>query len=291
MEHNVHYFSSPAKINLFLHICGRREDGYHNLQTLFQLLDQGDRIGLRLTNTNKITLINSIDAVEYKDNLIVKAAELLLPYRQSQQLGIDVFIDKNLPMGGGLGGGSSNAATMLMALNIVWGCKLSQSNLMKLGLSLGADVPVFINGHTAFAQGVGETLFNTQQPDKVFLVVTPKVHVSTKTIFTHKDLPRNTQILDFSRYTFEDTHNDCEKLVCELHPEVANLLDRLINYAPSRMTGTGSSVFAMFDTQQQAKNAIKHLPDYASAIVANGINVSPLISELAQVKSHFENKF
>lgn len=291
MEQVVHYFSSPAKINLFLHICGQREDGYHHLQTLFQLLDKGDRIGLFRTKTGEINLIDKIESVEDDDNLIVKAAKLLLPYRHSSDFGVDIFVEKNLPMGGGLGGGSSNAATTLLALSVMWGCNLAHNKLMQLGLSLGADVPVFINGHTAFAEGIGENLYNTQQPEKVFLVMTPNVQVSTKTIFTHKDLPRDTQLLDFSRYSFESTRNDCEKLVRNLYPEVANLLDRLINYAPSRMTGTGSSVFAMFDTQQQAQNAIKHLPDYASAIVAKGINVSPLISELAQVKSQFERKF
>ena len=277
------WFSSPAKINLFLHVCGRRLDGYHNLQTLFQLLDYGDKIGLTLNKSSKITLKHNLDDVNFDDNLVVKAAKLLLPFKAQEKFGIEIDIQKSIPMGGGLGGGSSNAATVLKALNILWGCNLREQQLAELGLGLGADVPVFINGRTAFAEGVGDKLYNTEQPEKYFLVATPNVHISTQQIFTHEALPRNTEKLDFNLYNFANTKNDCEKLVCKLKPEVAYLVDRLLNYAPSRMTGTGSSVFAMFETHEQASNVIKHLPENASAFVAKGMNVSPLQSELDRI--------
>jgi 4-diphosphocytidyl-2-C-methyl-D-erythritol kinase len=187
-------------------------------------------------------------------------------------------VKKNLPMGGGLGGGSSNAATVLVALNTFWQCKLSTDTLANIGLSLGADVPIFVNGHTAFAQGVGEVLTPCEQPQFYYLVATPDVHISTADIFGHPDLPRNTPEIDFAQYRFEDTTNDCQKLVCDTHSKVASLLQWLLNYAPSRMTGTGASVFAVFSQQEQAQKVMDMLPQGVSGFVARGLNRSSLYS-------------
>jgi len=282
---NVQWWPSPAKINLFLHICGKYDSGYHSLQTLFQLLDFGDHIGIETTQSGKIELVDNINGVALQDNLIYKAATLLLDFRPTAKLGAKIHLTKRIPLGGGLGGGSSNAATTLIALNHLWHCKLSEKALLALGLKLGADVPVFINGHSAFGEGIGEHLTNTQIPTAYYLVATPKSHISTQTIFTHPDLPRDTPLMDFTHYQFELTHNDCEKLVCKLHDEVANLVNRLIHYAPSRMTGTGASVFAKFASYSEAKDVIQHLPEGVSAFVAKGLDVSPLHAKLAEMQT------
>lgn len=282
---NIEWWPSPAKINLFLHICGQYENGYHSLQTLFQILDFGDQIGLEITQSGNVELVDGINGVATTDNLIFKAAQLLLKYRQNKLLGAKISLRKHIPMGGGLGGGSSNAATVLIALNHMWHCQLSQTALLAIGTKLGADVPVFINGHSAFAQGIGEQLYNTQIPTAYYLVATPKTNISTQAIFTHPNLPRDTPTMDFAHYKFELTHNDCEKLVCKLQPEVANLVNRLIHYAPSRMTGTGASVFAKFDSYKEANEVLKHLPEEVSAFVAKGLDVSPLHAKLAKMQT------
>lgn len=275
---------SPVKINLFLHVCSQLENGYHELQTLFQLLDYGDKIITKRTFTGEINLLSPLTGVKNDDNLIVKAAKLLFPYRADDTFGVDLSVNKVVAMGAGLGGGSSNAATTMIALNYLWGCKLSQQKLMELGLSLGADVPVFINGQTAFGEGVGEKLHNVTTPTYYYLVASPRVHISTKDIFCHPDLVRNTPKISFSDYNFDVTHNDCEKLACKLFPEVANLLQWLVQFAPSRMTGTGASVFAQFDALEDAQKVLTQLPDGVSGFVAKGLNQSPVIEVLNTLK-------
>ena len=277
---NIEWWPSPAKINLFLHVCGQYENGYHSLQTLFQLLDFGDEIGLELTQSGSVQLVDEISGVANCDNLIYKAAQLLIDHRPNKRQGAKIHLRKRIPMGGGLGGGSSNAATVLIALNHMWQCQLGLTELLAIGVKLGADVPVFINGHSAFAQGIGEQLTNTHIPKAYYLVVTPNASISTQTIFKHPHLPRNTPIMNIAEYKFELTHNDCEKLVCKLQPEVANLVNRLLHYAPSRMTGTGASVFAKFASYKEAKNVIPHLPEGVSAFIAKGLDVSPLNAKL-----------
>ena len=276
------WWPSPAKINLFLHVCSQFENGYHELQTLFQLLDYCDEIGTQLNLSGEISLANNIEGVKFEDNLIVKAATELLPYRRDDSYGVKLFVRKRIPMGGGLGGGSSNAATVLVALNHLWKCELNTKQLLTIALRLGADVPVFVNGMSAFAEGVGETLISVSIPETFYLVATPKVHISTASVFGHPDLPRNTPKIDFSNYHFEETRNDCEKLVSNTHPEVANLLQWLVHYAPSRMTGTGASVFAQFSSKKDAENVLKQLPNGVSGFVAKGIDSSPLHSVLTQ---------
>ena len=286
----IDWWPSPAKINLFLHVCGRYKNGYHELETLFQLLDYGDEIGICVNCTGKIQINNNIEGLALQDNLIYKAAALLLPYRQRSDLGVTLHMRKNIPMGGGLGGGSSNAATVLVALNQLWQCELSTMRLLEMGLSLGADVPVFINGYSAFAAGVGEKLEKVSIPSKYYLVATPNEHIATASVFAHADLPRNTPKIDFAKMgfsalindLFDKTQNDCEKLVCNQHPKVANLLLWLIHYAPSRMTGTGASIFAQFESLKAAQIVASELPKDISAFIAKGIDVSPLHEKLTQ---------
>ncbi len=285
----ITWWPSPAKINLFLHICGKLDNGYHELQTLFQLLDFGDEIGIELNQTGSLEFANNVEGVASQDNLIYKAASLLLAHRKHKNLGAIFHVKKRIPMGGGLGGGSSNAATVLIALNDLWQCQLSKVELQKLGLTLGADVPLFVNGYSALAEGVGEALVAQKIPETYYLVATPNVHMSTAEVFAHPDLPRSTPKLDFSSFDihqyFEQTQNDCEKLVCDLQTEVASLLHRLLHYAPSRMTGTGASIFAVFTSFEQAQEALEHLPENVSAFVAKGCDVSPLHKKIAQLNA------
>lgn len=291
------WWPSPAKLNLFLHINGRYKNGYHRLQSLFQILDYGDELAFDINNSNKITLADPIVGVADEDNLIVKAALLLketilketelknLPDTQSQNLGCHIHLRKRLPMGGGIGGGSSNAATTLLVLNKLWDAHLSETQLAALGLTLGADVPIFIHGKTAFAEGVGEKLKQVSLPAKTYLVLFPDSHVCTSEIFSLPELPRNTAKINFCDYSFDNTHNDCQKLVCERDPNVAKALHWLLEYAPSRMTGTGSCVFAMFDHPEEALKVQALLPKGSTSFVANGINTSLLQSQI-QAKNY-----
>ncbi len=270
------WLPSPAKINLFLHICGRYDNGYHELQSLFQLLDYGDRLGFKFINSDApFVLTQNIAGLQPSDNLIHKAAMALLPFKTRVQ-SVEINLEKSLPMGGGLGGGSSNAATTLLALNHIWGCSLTTEKLAEIALSLGADVPVFVHGHTAFAEGVGEKLERVSLPKRFYLVATPDVHIATAEIFNHPELKRNTPKISAKEYSFEKTHNDCEVLVANLHSKVANLLQWLIHYAPSRMTGTGASVFAEFSNEADAIEVLQKLPSDVKGFVAAGVNLSPL---------------
>jgi 4-diphosphocytidyl-2-C-methyl-D-erythritol kinase len=290
-QHHLNLLS-PAKLNLFLHITGRRADGYHNLQTVFQLLNYGDQLDFSLNNDGVIRLTPELPSVDFEQNLIVKAARLLEPHRKlGSNTGIDIQLDKRLPMGGGLGGGSSNAATTLVALNHLWQCYLSLPDLLKLGLSLGADVPVFINAQTAWAEGVGEVLQPIEIPKKWFLVVTPNCKVPTTTVFTHKDLTRNTPPIKVSAFLEQgaygpETRNDCEALVRRLYPPVDKALrwleSRLEKSNPARMTGTGASVFASFDFAEQAQAVRIELPKSWSSFIAEGMNQSLLRRLLPQ---------
>ncbi|BDX06445.1 4-(cytidine 5'-diphospho)-2-C-methyl-D-erythritol kinase [Planctobacterium marinum] len=272
---------SPAKLNLFLHINGRRDDGYHELQTLFQILDKGDLLHFTITDSPDIRLLTDFPGVAHEDNLIVKAARLLQSVSGTKQ-GCYIEIDKQLPMGGGIGGGSSNAATTLIALNHLWQCGLSKQQLLASGLQLGADVPVFINGKTTFARGVGEQFEIADIAMKTYLVVNPGVHVSTAEVFGTSDLPRNTPLIQCQSYQFEHTHNDCQALVCKKYPVIAKSLQWLLQYAPSRMTGTGASIFGVFNDPKSAQRALFDLPEYCSGFIAQGCATSPLEARLNQ---------
>ncbi len=265
---------APAKLNLFLHITGRREDGYHNLQTVFQLLDFGDELSFSLRPSDgQITLSPEIEGVPHEDNLIVKAARLLQAHSNTPQ-GADIELSKHLPMGGGIGGGSSNAATTLLALNSLWQTRLDLDTLAELGRQLGADVPVFIRGNSAWAEGVGEQLQAIELPEKWYLVATPDCHVSTAEIFSHKDLTRDTSSITVAAFLEQGGVNDCQPLVQSLYPEVKNALSWLSQYGDAKMTGTGASVFAPFDNKVSAEAVLAKMPNTLNGFVARGVNHS-----------------
>ncbi|GAB1073298.1 MAG: 4-(cytidine 5'-diphospho)-2-C-methyl-D-erythritol kinase [Shewanella algae] len=274
---------APAKLNLFLHVNGRREDGYHELQTLFQFLDHGDLLDFKVTANGELKLHSNLGAaVPDSDNLILKAAKSL-QQASGCELGAEIWLDKKLPMGGGLGGGSSDAATTLVALNALWQTGLSETELEQIGLKLGADVPVFIKGLAAFAEGVGEKLQPVEPAEPWYLVLVPEAHVSTEKVFHDPDLPRDTPKLSLEQLLSAPWQNDCQALVCRHYPQVAKALGWLLEYAPSRMTGTGACVFGEFEKQQQALDCLAQLPPSFKGFVAKGINRSPLQSRLARL--------
>ncbi|ELQ0426216.1 4-(cytidine 5'-diphospho)-2-C-methyl-D-erythritol kinase [Salmonella enterica] len=279
------HWPSPAKLNLFLYITGQRADGYHTLQTLFQFLDYGDTLHIEPRRDGEIHLLTPVTGVENEDNLIVRAARLLMKVAsESGRLpagsGADISIEKRLPMGGGLGGGSSNAATVLVALNHLWQCGLSIDELATLGLTLGADVPVFVRGHAAFAEGVGEILTPVNPPEKWYLVAHPGVSIPTPVIFKDPQLPRNTPKRSIDTLLKCEFSNDCEVIARKRFREVDAALSWLLEYAPSRLTGTGACVFAEFDTESCALQVLEQAPEWLNAFVAKGVNLSPLHREL-----------
>ncbi|PKH26431.1 4-(cytidine 5'-diphospho)-2-C-methyl-D-erythritol kinase [Enterobacterales bacterium CwR94] len=272
---------SPAKLNLFLYITGRRPDGYHNLQTLFQFLNYGDTLTIEPQQHGEIRLLTPVAGVADADNLIVRAAQLLK--QKAQQAGVkpawsgaDIRINKILPMGGGLGGGSSNAATVLVALNHLWQTGFALMELADWGLTLGADVPVFVQGYAAFAEGVGEELVPASPAEKWYLVLHPGVSISTPAVFGDPALPRHTPVRDFSTLMTTPFSNDCESVVRKRFREVDALVSWLLEYAPSRLTGTGACVFAEFDTESAARHVFEQAPQGMHGFVAQGVNVSPL---------------
>ena len=293
MEHSVsnHFinFPSPAKLNLFLHINERRTDGYHELQTLFQFLDHGDTLAINVNNGNNIELLTKFPDVNPLDNLIIKAAQLLR--REAIKSGLkktfdaSIKIDKKLPMGGGLGGGSSNAATTLLALNSLWEINFTLDKLAELGLLLGADVPVFVRGFSAFAQGVGEQLTPAEPYEYWYLVTKPNCSISTSEIFNAPDLTRNTPKLALTEIDLKLCHNDCQPIATKLYPEVAKVLAWLLEYAPSQMTGTGACLFSRFDTQAEALLLQSKLPNGIYSFVAKGLNESPLVKAIAALNN------
>lgn len=268
---------APAKLNLFLHILGQRADGYHELQTAFQLLDHGDRLDLTLRQDDEIHLEPAIPGLAVQDNLVFKAAKLLQSHCQQKQ-GADIYLHKILPAGGGIGGGSSDAASTLVGLNYLWQCGLNKKQLCELGLSLGADVPVFINGQTAWAEGVGEQLQALELEEKWYLVLAPNCHVSTAEIFSNKCLTRDSSAITVAAFLEQGGRNDCQQLVSSLYPEVAEALNWLSQFAPAKMTGTGACVFASFDDQSSAESIFKQRPEHLEGFIAKGIQESPILA-------------
>ena len=271
-------FLAPAKINLFLHITGRRANGYHTLQSVFQLLDFYDTIHLKPTQTGKIKRINLIEGVPASQCLCALAASALQQYTGCK-LGVDYIIEKRIPMGGGLGGGSSDAATVLIALNHLWQTNLSRKQLMQIGLTLGADVPVFIFGQNAWAEGVGEQLSAIDLAPHYYVVLTPQVHVSTAQVFANSALTRDTKplkIADFSRDTNSEVfRNDLEAVVCKEFPAVASTLKWLSQYGKARMSGSGASVFLAVNSQTKADEILAQKPANIAGFVAKGIAKHP----------------
>jgi len=267
---------APAKLNLFLHILGRRSDGYHQLQTLFQLLDKGDTLQFESLSGGELQLEVSSNTTGHRlpveNNLILKAARLLRTRAGTPTLGARISVDKRIPMGGGLGGGSSNAATTLIALNRYWQLNLSQTELKALGLQLGADVPLFVDGKSAWGEGVGEKLQAVTLPPRWFLVATPNCAVSTAEIFNHENLTRNSPAIKMADFLAGGARNDCESITCDLYPEVEQALTWLTQFGQARMTGTGASVFADFTAETKANAALSQLPARWQGFVARGLN-------------------
>ncbi len=270
--------SAPAKLNLFLHVVGRREDGYHLLQTVFRLLDFSDQLQFVSRDDGAVKLHTPIPGVPEEKDLCVRAAKLL-QQESGVSLGVDIFLEKRIPMGGGLGGGSSDAATTLLALNRLWGLGWKRDPLLKLGLRLGADVPVFIFGENAFAEGVGEKLSAIALPPAWYLVLTPPVHVPTALVFTSKELTRNTIPIKIPPFSVERGHNDLEPVVCRSYPEVARHLEWLRQFDNSKMaamTGSGACVFAEFGTETAARTALAQVPADMKGFVARGLDRHPM---------------
>ena len=277
MNHSL-IVKAPAKLNLFLHITGRRADGYHLLQTVFQFLDYADTITLTLRSDPEIRRTSELAGVPAEDDLVVRAARLLQAHCH-HSLGVDIAVEKVLPMGGGLGGGSSDAASVLVGLNQLWECGLSQQELMALGVQLGADVPVFIFAQSAWAEGVGERLEVIELPEKWFLVLKPSINVSTAKVFSNSQLRRDCSaitIRDFLKGQTADIGNVCEKPVREMYPEVDQALRDLTPFGDAKLTGTGACVFASFDSQHEAEKARDALSAKWDGFVARGMNQSPL---------------
>lgn len=270
---------APAKLNLFLHILGKREDGYHELQTIFQLLDWCDELHFENNPHGDLIVTPDLPNTPKESNLIWRAASLLKEYTQSQK-GAVIHLDKKLPMGGGIGGGSSNAATTLVGLNHLWQTGLSIDELAVLGTQLGADVAVFVRGKTAWAEGVGERLTALELPELWYVVLAPDCHVSTAEIFRHKDLTRNTLAITVAAFFEKGGFNDCQPLVERLYPQVRDAVEWLGQNSPAQLTGTGACVFASFPNQQAAQEVFAKRPKHLSGFVAKGVNNSPLHQHL-----------
>lgn len=269
----------PAKLNLFLHIIGRRPDGYHELQTLFQLLDYGDDLLLELNTSGALELTPAFANIPPQSNLVYRAARLLQT-TTGCALGAAMHLTKRLPMGGGIGGGSSDAATALVGLNHLWGTNLSLDQLADLGRQLGADVPVFVRGRTAWAEGIGEQLTPLELAPKWYVVVAPECAISTAEIFSNEGLTRNSERIKVRAFLEEGGKNDCQKVVEKLFPQVKDAVDWLGRFGPAQMTGTGACVFAAFATEAEARDVFAKRPTQLNGFVAKGVNESPLHQRL-----------
>lgn len=268
---------SPAKLNLFLHITGRRPDGYHQLQTLFQLLSWGDTMSFTPNKSGEITLDMPAMDIPADENLVLRAARKL---KRSSQ-GVHIQVDKQIPSGGGLGGGSSNAATTLLVLSHLWDLEYSNEDLVNLGTSLGADVPVFVAGRSAWAEGIGDILTPVELPECWYLVVVPNCQVSTAEIFSNEQLTRDASAIKMASFFEGDSRNDCQPLVRSLYPEVDKALKWLDKFGEAKLTGTGACIFASFEHKIEAEAVRGKLPAKWQGFVARGVNYSPVAPNLA----------
>jgi 4-diphosphocytidyl-2-C-methyl-D-erythritol kinase len=268
-------FPAPGKLNLMLRVVGRRADGYHLLQTVLRLIDYGDTLRFRVRDDSVIARANEVDGVPAADDLAVRAA-LLLQRATGTRLGADITLEKRLPLGGGLGGGSSDAATVLLALNHLWETRLTRARLLALGLELGADVPFFVQGENALAEGIGERLQPLALPPAWYLVLTPPVAVLTPRIFAHPDLKRDSKPIKMQRFSVELAGSDLEPVVCREYPEVAQNLEWLRRAAPAWVTGSGACVFAAFETEGAAREVWGRAPAGIQGFIAQGLVRHPL---------------
>ncbi len=272
-------YPAPAKLNLMLRIVGQRADGYHLLQTVFQFVDLCDWISFYPAADGRVSLQKTLACVAEADDLTVRAANLLKA-ETGCKLGVNIAVEKNLPMGGGLGGGSSDAATTLVVLNKLWQLKLSTEKLMTLGLSLGADVPIFVYGHSAWAEGVGEKIEKITVPEQWVVIIKPNCHVNTGEIFSTKELTRNSKSIKIADFVAGQHQNDCIEVVCQHYPSVQSALADLADFSEARLTGTGACVFAQFDSKESALEAYQSLQNKWQIYLAKGINESPLFTKL-----------
>lgn len=273
-------FSAPAKLNLMLHIVGRRADGYHELQTMYQLIDLRDRIEIEVRDDGRVIRPAGAPGVPESEDLVVRAARAL-QRAAGTGLGADLSVRKVIPMGGGLGGGSSDAATTLLALNRLWKIGFDSQQLAALGAKLGADVPIFVHGHSAWAEGVGDRLTPVEIPGECwYLVIYPGIHVPTADVFQVPELTRNSPATTMRGFLEMGGRNDCEAVVRARFPAVAEALDWLARHAPARLTGTGSCVFAKFARAADAERVAARVPDSWRGYVARGLARSPVLDEL-----------
>lgn len=270
---------APAKLNLMLRITGQRSDGYHLLQTVFQFIDLCDWITFHPVDDGGVSLLKPMPGVPEEDDLTIRAARLL-KMEAGCEHGVCIEVEKNLPMGGGLGGGSSDAATTLVVLNQLWNLRLPMEKLMELGLSLGADVPVFIYGYSAWAEGVGEKLEKINIPEQWIVVIKPDCHVDTKEIFLAKDLTRDSKSITIADFIAGQNQNDCLGVVSERYQFVKDALVDLSKFSEARLTGTGACVFAQFDSEEAAASAYRSLQGKWRVYLVRGVNESPLFSKL-----------
>jgi 4-diphosphocytidyl-2-C-methyl-D-erythritol kinase len=270
---------APAKLNLMLHILGRRPDGYHELQTIFQFLDYGDELSFALREDGEVRLQTKIEGVPHDSNLIVKAARALKEQSGCER-GVDIWLKKVLPMGGGIGGGSSDAATTLLGLNHLWQLGWDEDRLAALGLKLGADVPVFVRGHAAFAEGVGEILTPVTPEEPWYVVLVPQVSVSTAEIFSDPLLTRNSSPIKVRPVPKGNSRNDCLPVVARRYPDVRNALNLLGKFTEAKLTGTGSCVFGAFPNKAEADKVSALLTETLTGFVAKGSNISMLHRKL-----------
>jgi 4-diphosphocytidyl-2-C-methyl-D-erythritol kinase len=269
---------APAKLNLFLHIVGRRADGYHLLQTVFQFLDFGDELSFEPTADGRIARAVALPGVPEDGDLTVRAARLLQAH-VGVSSGAVIRLTKRLPMGGGLGGGSSDAATTLIALNRLWGVNLPRDELARLGLKLGADVPVFVQGHAAWAEGVGEVLTPVDLPEPWYVVLVPAAHVSTAEVFRDSQLTHHTPPITIRAFRVGQGHNDLEPVVCRRWPQVAQALDWLRQFGDARLTGSGGCVFLAVSDEGAGRRILEQAPSPLTGFVARGINRHPIYKE------------
>jgi 4-diphosphocytidyl-2-C-methyl-D-erythritol kinase len=270
-------FPAPAKLNLFLHVLGRRADGYHLLQTVYRFIDRCDALQIAVRADGRIRRLAAVSGVPVESDLCVRAARLLQS-RTGCRLGADLNLTKTLPLGGGLGGGSSDAATTLIALNRLWQLRLPRTQLQALALELGADVPVFVYGRNAFAEGVGERLQAVELEPAWYLVLEPQVAVSTAEIFAAPELTRHSEAITIAAFLRGQGRNDLEAVVCRRYPEVARHLAWLRQYATAAMTGSGACVFSVFKTESEARHVLARLPDDMRGFIARGLERHPLYS-------------
>lgn len=269
------WYPAPAKLNLFLHVLGRRSDGYHELQTVFRFIDYADRLQIRPRPDGAIVRLNDIEGLPPEQDLVVRAATKLKT-RYGVRAGAEIWLDKHLPLGGGLGGGSSDAATVLIVLNRLWGLDRPAAELAALGLELGADLPVFVQGCNAFAEGVGERLTPIDLPPAWYVVLVPGVHVPTARVFNDPELTRNSNRITMSAFFAGGMRNDLEPVVCRLFPAIEDHLDWLRRHGPAWLTGSGACVFASFGQERQAREVFCSRPPYMQGFVARGLDAHPL---------------